>query len=146
MRAGVQRSVRDFFAANKRPAEAGGTSPPLSPAKKRPASVAAAAVTAEAGPTASAHAAASTPAAPAPASPPPPRPRDPAAAKAAASTATALVARRVAAAEGNGLHPSLADLLVDEGWRAALAPVLVPRAVAPLQRFLEGEWAGRAPV
>ena len=136
--AGVQRSVRDFFAASsaKRPAEAGAAL--ASPAKKRAAGV----VTAAAVEVASVGGAQKFGAPP----PLPPPPRDLAAAKAAASTATALVAQRVAAAEGNGLHPALADLLVDEAWSAALAPVLQPRAAAPLQRFLEGEWGGRVPV
>ena len=138
--------MRDFFAASKRPADAA----PLaaSPVKKRAASVAvtAAAAAAETAPALLASVGgAHAPAAPVPAPQPPP-PRDPAAARAVAAAATALVARRVAAAEANGLQPALADLLVEEGWRAALAPVLAPRAVAPLQRFLEGEWAGRAPV
>jgi uracil-DNA glycosylase len=138
----VQRSMRDFFA--KRPAaDKAAGSPPPSPARKRPAVAAQAAevatVTTVAAPQPSASPAPSLP-------PPPPPPRDRAAAREAATAAMALAAQRATAATSNGTHPALADLLVDEGWRAALGGALTPRACAPLQRFLEAEWARGGPV
>jgi len=146
MRAGpaVQRSVRDFFGAAataKRPADAGTPSPS---AKKR-AAVTVAAAAADGGGAPGTHGGAPTPP-PALKPAPPSPPRDRAAAAATASEAVALVARRVATVQANGIFPALADLLVEEGWRAALAGVLTPRTVAPLHGFLEGEWAGKAPV